>query len=472
MSDFNVSCPHCGNPFELTEALAAPLLEVERNKANAEVTRRVEAERASIAKQAAANAVAELGAKLKAAEALAAEKDARLLMAQAAELEARRERERLDQERRELDLTVQRRVDAEKNAAADKAAAAVAAEFDARLKAADALAAEKDNRLKMAEEAELRALKLKQEAEDTQRQAELAIARRLDEERAKVRDQAMRERDDEHRLKIAEKDKQIADMQQKLEEARRKGDSTSGQLTGDVSEIDIFDILSVAFPDDTFERVKKGFNGGDVVQTVGNRLRQPCGKILWETKRTRTWSPAWLEKLREDQRTEKADVAALATETLPDSLQYFDVIDGVWVTGFPTIVSMAAALRLGLIETANARRAAVGTGTVKDLAYSYLTGLEFRQRVRGALEPVIQLREQLDSEKRATHRRWGTQDKLLERFMTNMAGMYGDLQGIVGPGLPDVEGLMLLEHDAGGEKPKLSVINSDVALAPDTDGER
>lgn len=472
MSDMTIECPHCGENFELNAALAAPLLESERKRADAEVARRVEAERASIAKKAADAAAAEFGAKLRAAELTAAEKDVKLAQAQKAELQARQEREGLAEEKRQLDLTVQRRVDEQLKVATARATESVAKEMGARLSAAEALAAEKDAKLAQAQQAELDALKAKREAEEAKREVELQVARQLEAERAKVREQAMRERDDEYRLKMADKDKQIADMQQKLEEARRTGDSTSGQLTGDVMEADICDILSAAFPDDEFERVKKGQSGGDVVQTVRNRLRQPCGKILWESKRTKTWSEPWLAKLREDQRAAKADVAALATETLPEGLRYFDAIDGVWVTGFPTIIPMASVLRQGLIETANARRAAAGTGTMKDLTYSYLTGPEFRQRVRGALEPVIQLREQLDSEKRSTHRRWGTQDKLLERFMTNMAGMYGDLQGIVGSGLPDVEGLMFLEHDDGGAKPKLSVVNSGLTSTTGIDEEK
>jgi len=545
MSDLSIDCPHCGSAFELTaairDAVAAPLLDAERKKVDAEVARLIASEGAVIAQQAVATAEATLMAKLEAAEALAAEKDRKLAEAQKAELSLRQERERLAEEKRELDLTVQRRVDIEKKAAVEeatetaakefqaklsdaqsvlaaqnaklaeaqkgelharqereqlaeekrqldltvqrrvdeqvKAAAAratesVAKELGAKLHAAEVLAAEKDAKVARAQQAELAALKAKREAEDAKREVELTVTRQLETERAKVRDQAMRERDDEHRLKMADKDKQIADMQQKLEEARRTGDSTSGQLTGHVMETDLCDLLSAAFPDDEFERVKKGQTGGDVVQTVRNRLRQPCGKILWESKRTKCWSDPWLVKLREDQRAVKAEVAALATETPPEGLRHFDTIDGVWVTGFPTILPMASALRQGLIETANARRAAAGTGTVKDLTYRYLTGSEFRQRVRGALEPVIQLREQLDSEKRATHRRWGAQDKLLERFMTNMGGMYGDLQGIVGSGLPDVEGLMLLEHDDGGEKPKLSVVNSDVTSANDMDEEK
>lgn len=533
MTDMKIDCPHCKKSFELTEALASPLLEAERKKVGAEVERRLKTERDAVAKKASAETAAEYASKLKASEAAIlerdnklrqaqeaelamrkereqldqakreldltvqrrvdaekkaaaeqaaaavvaeytsklkvsdaalAERDVKLRQAQEAELKIRAEREQLEQAKRELDLTVQRRVDAEKKAAAEQAAAAVAAEFGIKLKASEAAVAEKDAKLKGAEEAELRALKMKQEAEEAQRQTELTVLRRMDEERAKVRDETLRQRDDEHRLKLGEKDKQLNDMRLQIEELRRKGERAPQQLVGDVLEMDLLDVLKAAFPDDEFERIKKGQSGADVIQTVRSRSGVACGKILWETKRTKAWSDAWLSKLRDDQRAVKAEVAAMMTETLPEGVRNIDIVEEVWVTGIPTVVGLATVLRKGLIETANARRAAAGTGTIKDLAYGYLTGQEFRQRVRGALEPIVELRADLEKEKRSTIRQWGAREKQLDRFMTSMAGMYGDLQGIVGASLPAVEELALLEAEDSADKPKLSVVKPDAAV--------
>lgn len=532
MTQFTIECPQCHESFELTEALAAPLLEAERKKVDAEVSRRlakerdaitrqaakaaeaeflvklnaseaaiverdaklrvaqqaelsirrereqleqakreieltvqrrVDAEKQAAAKAAVAATEAEYQAKLKASDAAIAERDAKLRRAQEAELKIRTEREQLEQAKRELDLTVQRRVDAEKKAAVERASAVVAAEYGAKLKASEAAVAEKDAKLKAAEQAELRALKMKQEAEEAKRQAELTVVRRMDEERAKVREEALRERDAEHRLKLSEKDKQLEAMRQQIEELRRKGESASQQLVGDVLEMDLLDVLRNAFPGDEFERIKKGQSGADILQTVRSRSGLACGKILWETKRTKGWSDAWLSKLRDDQRAVKADVAALMTETLPEGVCNIDIVEEVWVTAIPTVVGLATVLRKGLIETANARRAAAGTGTVKDLAYGYLTGQEFRQRVRGAIEPIVELRTDLEKEKRATTRQWSAREKQLDRFMNSMAGMYGDLQGIVGPSLPAVAELALLEGEDSADKAKLSVVKPDAA---------
>ena len=57
--------------------------------------------------------------------------------------------------------------------------------------------------------------------------------------------------------------------------------------------------------------------GADVIQTVRNSLGQPCGKIIWESKRTKNWANDWISKLKDDQRAVRADVAVLTSTVFP-----------------------------------------------------------------------------------------------------------------------------------------------------------
>jgi hypothetical protein len=513
-NELNINCPHCGEAFELTEALAAPLLQKERDRVDAEVTRRLNTEIVAVQKKARAEGEAAAAAQVKAAEAQAAETAKKLKEAQTKELEVRKEREKLQQERAAMDLEVQRRVDAEKlRAAAEGKAQAgkeweakvkalqadvsakdakllsaeqaevkarelqkqaedaihqteltvarrlqeersrvatatraeAAREWESKLKQANADLAAKDAKLRKAEDAELQARKLKQEADEALRQVELTVARKLDEERAKVRADALQERDAEFRLKLGDKDKQLESMRVQIEELRRKGDSGSQQLVGDVLELDLQEVLSRAFPTDAFERVRRGQGGADLLQIVRTPSGIPSGRILWESKRTKNWSDTWLAKLREDQRSAKADVAALVSETLPDGVHHFESIEGVWVSCIALVVPMAVLLRHGLTETRRARVAAEGADTKKDLVYAYLTGSEFNQRVRGMIEPLVELRDGLSKEKSAITRQWSAREKQMERIGLTMAGMYGDLHGVIGNSLPAVEGLSVEE---------------------------
>ena len=434
-------------------------LDEAQRKAMADAEQHLTRERSAIEAAVAARVRAEDAARIQALESAAATKEAELQSARAAELAAIQAKQEADEARRNLNVEVTRRVAAEIKAATDRARDEVSQDLGARLQAAESQLADIDAKRRAAEDAELAALKAKTDAEEAKRQAELAVARRLDEERLKVREQALKERDEEYRLKVAEKDKQLNDLREKLDEAQRKADLGSQQLKGDVLELDLYDALSDAFPGDHFERVKKGQKGGDLIHTVRSASGLVCGRIKWESKYTQNWSDGWLPKLREDQRNYKCDLAALMSETLPEGVEHFDVIDDVWVSGIATVVPMAGALRRMLIDTATARRAAAGAGTTKDIAYSYLTGPEFRARVRGIVEPILEMRGTLESEKRAAARHFAMRDKQLERMIGCLAGMYGDLQGIVGSSLPTVEGLALPEP----EQPDLAEIAADAS---------
>lgn len=448
-TDVTIQCPHCGESFQLTEALAKPFLDAERSKLHAEAHRFVEAERAKVAAKAKADAEAGYTQERQAMQQAAAERDRQIAAAKAAELAARKTVAEAAAAKQDVELTVARAVQAAREQIAKEATAKANEEAKAELDAMSLELFEKNSKLQEAQAAELKALHMKKEAEDAKREVELRVARELDAERTKVRDAAIKERDEEHRLQLAEKDKQIQAMNQQVEELRRKGTSGSQQLAGEVLELDLEAALRHAFPNDRFDPVPKGQNGADIVQTVISPTGVPSGKILWECKRTKSWNKAWLAKLRDDQRAVGANGAVIASETLPDEVTTFDCIDSVWVSALAVVIPLARVLRAGVIETTLARRAAAIDGSVRDEVFSYLTTPKFQQRVVQTVEAYGEMRKDLDIEKRSMVKQWGKREKQLDRMLGGISGLYGDLQGIVGSGLPAVPKLELpgLEHD-------------------------
>jgi hypothetical protein len=235
---------------------------------------------------------------------------------------------------------------------------------------------------------------------------------------------------------------------------KRKMEQGSQQAQGEVMEIELEDVLRRAFPMDTVEPVPKGIHGGDVLQHVRDATASVCGTILWESKRTKTCSDAWLPKLRDDQRAAKAQVAVLASIELPRGLTTFDSVDGVWVTSRHCIVGLASVLRAGLIEVARTKRSLHGRQGKMEVLYNYLSSSEFRQRVEGIVEAFVTLREDLEAEKRAMKNIWAKREKQLERAVTNTAGFYGDLSGIVGATLPKIQAIELpaIEREVAAEE--------------------
>ncbi len=302
---------------------------------------------------------------------------------------------------------------------------------------------ERDEQIDQARKEELKLRKRKRELEQKEQDLQLEMTRKLDEERQKIERAMTKKLDEEHRLKDLEKDKQLAEMRSQIEELKRKAEQGSQQLQGEVAELELENILAAAFRCDQVGPVPKGVRGADVLQKVFTSAGQYCGTIIWESKNTKTWSDTWLAKLKDDQRALKAELAVLASVALPKEITHFANREGVWVTDLPCALGLAAALRANLIEIASARSATVGKNEKMEVMYNYLAGPEFRQRVEAIVESFVCMKEDLEQERRATERMWSRREKQIQRVVTGVSGMYGDMQGIFGAALPKIERLEL-----------------------------
>ena len=244
-------------------------------------------------------------------------------------------------------------------------------------------------------------------------------------------------------LKVMEKEHTISSMQKQIEELKRRAEQGSQQLQGEVPELQLEALLSSKFPHDSIRPVPKGEHGGDVLQCVASPFGQACGTIIWESKQTKNWSDGWLAKLREDQRTAKAEIAVIVSQSLPKEVEAFEFIEGVWVTHPRAAFPVAMILRQSLIEIALARQTSAGQQTKTEMVYQYLTGPRFRQRVQAIVEAFSSMQEDLDKEKKVITKQWAKREEQISRVMQSTVGMYGDLQGIAGKTLQEMEGLSL-----------------------------
>ena len=220
------------------------------------------------------------------------------------------------------------------------------------------------------------------------------------------------------------------------------------QLQGEAGEWQLEGVLREACRSDNITAVSQGVRGADIHHVVLDARGTRAGAILWECKNTRNWSDTWIGKLKMDQRAIHADVAVLVTACLPKSVSRFAYLDGVLVTDFASATGVAVILRTQLLAVAQARVAALHKEERLELLHRYLTGTDFRHRVEAVVEAFAQMRQDLEQERRAAERQWSRRARQLEAVTLNMAGMYGDLQGLV-PALPSI---VLLEAPAEAEE--------------------
>jgi hypothetical protein len=87
------------------------------------------------------------------------------------------------------------------------------------------------------------------------------------------------------------------------------------------------------------------------------------------------------------------------------------------------------------------------------MVYQYLTGPRFRQRVEAIVEAFSCMQEDLDKERKAIMKQWAKRSEQIERVMSATVGMYGDLQGIAGKSIQEIEGLELKALGEGSLMP-------------------
>ena len=417
MTEPTITCPSCKAEIKLTESLAAPLIESTRKQFEQQL----------------------------------AQKDNDIAKRE----QAMRDKEKqLAEDKRKLDDQVADQVAAQLKAErariiaeeSKKAKLASAAELENKARELadlqDALNANNE-KLAEAQKAQAELIKKQRELDDAKRELELTVEKRVQEGLTDVRTQAKKEAEDEQKLKVMEKEQTIAAMQKQIEDLKRRAEQGSQQLQGEVQELELENLLRSKFPFDAIEPVPKGEFGGDVLHRVVGAGGQPGGTILWEFKRTKNWSDAWLAKLRDDQRTAKAEIAVIVSQVLPKGVETFEMVEGVWVTHPRAALPVAMILRQSLLELALARQSSEGQQTKTEMVYQYLTGPRFRQRVEAIVEAFSTMQEDLDKERKAIMKQWAKREEQIERVMGATVGMYGDLQGIAGKSLQEIEGLSL-----------------------------
>ncbi len=298
----------------------------------------------------------------------------------------------------------------------------------------------------LAEEAQKRELEIRKQSrqlQEKQKNLDLELQRKLDEGRKEVEEKMSKQFSEESNLKLKEKQKQIDDLRKSLEEAKRKSEQGSMETQGEVLELDLEQTLHSQFIHDIIKPVPKGIKGADVIQEVRDASLNECGKIIWEAKNTKNWSPQWLQKLKDDQREIGANIALLVSVALPDGIKSFGMIDGVWVTDIQSYKPLASALREQLIQVSFARNASQGKSEKMDVMFNYLSGDEFRQRVEAIVDTFSNMHDQLNKEKRAMERIWKEREKQIQRISTNTIGMYGDVRGIIGSSVQTIPALEL-----------------------------
>jgi hypothetical protein len=303
--------------------------------------------------------------------------------------------------------------------------------------------AEKSTKLRDLSKMEGEIAKLQREKLEMKDAIEAAAQKQLNETLTVEREKIRKQEDDKNELKFAALQKQLEDQKKHTEEMQRKLEQGSMQLQGEVMELAIEEWLTSQFPLDTIDEIKKGANGADCLQIVNTRELQNCGSIYYESKRTKAFQPAWIEKFKNDIRVKKANLGVLVTEVLPNGMDRMGMKDGIWICTFEEFKGLSAVLRQTLIQVSQAVQSQENKGDKMAMLYDFLTSNEFHLQMEGIVEGFTQMQTDLNSEKRSMQRIWSQREKQIDKVIANAINMYGSIRGIAGNAVQTIKALEL-----------------------------
>lgn len=303
--------------------------------------------------------------------------------------------------------------------------------------------AEKSEKLRELNKMTAEIAKLEREKLELKDTIEAASEKQLNEKLALERERIQKLEKEKSELREKELLKQIEDQKKLTEEMKRKQEQGSMQMQGEVLELAIEEYLAVQFPLDTIDEIKKGASGADCLQSVNTREHQNCGTIYYESKRTKNFQPAWIEKFKNDIREKKANIGVLVTEVMPADMERMGMKDGIWICTFEEFKGLSAVLRQSLIQVSQAVQSQENKGDKMEMLYDFLTSNEFRLQIEGIVEGFTQMQDDLTAEKRSMMAHWKKREKQIEKVVNNTIGMYGSIRGIAGNAVQSVKALEL-----------------------------
>lgn len=403
-----IQCPNCAHQFHVEEALTGKIREhikAEYDKKIAEQSHRFTAERKKL----------------------------------------ENERLKLEELKEQQDILLKRELEKALNTEKEKIRKSTLSEYEQQIKELNEENNRRKNENKVLKEKEVSLMKKESELREQQEEMKLNIEREMLNKQKEIEDKARHKERQEFELEKVKLLKQIEDNKKLAEEMKRKAEQGSMQLQGEVQELAIEELLKTTYPFDIIQEVRKGEKGADTVQTVINPLQQQCGKIVYESKRTKNFNNDWINKLKEDQIIAKADIAILVTETMPKDMDKFGEIDGVWICSFHEVKSLSFVLRDMLIRIHSVKKSEENKGDKMELLYKYLTGNEFIQNIKRIVENYDAMHAQILKEKTAMQKIWKEREKQIWSVQENLSSIFGSIKGIAGNALEATEILELPE---------------------------
>ena len=261
--------------------------------------------------------------------------------------------------------------------------------------------------------------------------AEELINQGIEESQSEI--EKLEERNKALELKLERTVKGLEDSQSGISKAISKTKDQSVEIQGEIAEELLQENLQTAFPDDNFLAIKKGQRGADVKQVIFSDGGYEAGSILFESKNTKSWSNAWVEKLKSDLNEDGANIGILVSKAFPAKEKEILVqLDKrIWLCKpGPHVIGLVRALRDGILKEANQKNLENFKSKASvDNLLEYVTG-DFINQIQAMGQVYQDLNDEMTKEKNAFKTKWNRRQKVLDRLADSITGVVGSIEGI------------------------------------------
>ena len=261
--------------------------------------------------------------------------------------------------------------------------------------------------------------------------AEELINQGIEESQSEI--EKLEERNKALELKLERTVKGLEDSQSGISKAISKTKDQSVEIQGEIAEELLQENLQTAFSDDNFLAIKKGQRGADIKQVIFSDGGYEAGSILFESKNTKSWSNAWVEKLKSDLNEDGANIGILVSKAFPaKEKEILTQLDKrIWLCKpGPHVIGLVRALRDGILKEANQKNLENFKSKASvDNLLEYVTG-DFINQIQAMGQVYQDLNDEVTKEKNAFKTKWNRRQKVLDRLADSITGVVGSIEGI------------------------------------------
>ena len=255
-------------------------------------------------------------------------------------------------------------------------------------------------------------------------QAKVELDKQRKKELAEVRAILQKDRDSALAKREAEFARERDALQKKITDISRRVTKSGGEIM-EGSELDLFDELRGAFPEDMIAR-----KGGNLIVELRYKSK-PAGRLLIAAKPRAAWQHAFVTKLRQEQSELGADHAILATPVFPAGKKELFVDAGVIVISPARVRAIVEVLRKALIAMHIARLTDQERADKLSKLFRHITSPSFKRKLAEASDLTGEALQLDVDEKRAHDLVWRKRGTVLTRIRQVLRDIDADVSAIV-----------------------------------------